>query len=468
MKILIFLIITLNFSYAYNITLHSKFGEFQHDSEEILIDGQHVYVKTVHDSMSLTNVQSLRTLLELKLEGNQLIPIDSITFDSILSNVYVTPLKLSDKTVYLTDNDGILFTDMDEYYSFNQNNTDMSRYNSCIVKIPELEKIALFDDKNSIRIFDNNGLTEVKTFDGNNIATTVRPTLVPGTIRYSYYDSCTVHISFGKNLVWYNIFTNETLVDSFLIKEIGKNFYYEDFLLLKDSTFLIVTSLGKVYSYENKEYFKIFDLEDYPKLLEYPDDYNIRVAQYYQYQDKHFVYIIFDPKDFTDVPLKKSLFYINDSDIYEYNLDDLLKNQGIKETKLNNKTRVYFDFLDQNKILINHDRVGIMILEDVITSVREVNDSGFSMIFKNLYPNPTNNKITLEFYANILKYKHSKIGIFNLIGNNLLSIEPSELIYDTNKGIASCRISVKGIKPGYYFLKVSSGGNTVTKPLIIE
>lgn len=223
---MVLIFITLNFSYAYNITLHSKFGEFKHDSEEILIDAQRIYVKTVHDSMPLTDVNSLRTLIELKLEGNQLIPIDSITFDSILSNVYVTPLKLSNKAVYLTDNDGILFTDMDEYYSFNQNNSDISRYNSCIVKIPELEKIALFDDKNSIRIFDNNGLTEVKTFDGNNIATTVRPSLVPGTIRYSYYDSCTVHISFGKNLVWHNIFTNETLVDSFLIKEIGKNFYY--------------------------------------------------------------------------------------------------------------------------------------------------------------------------------------------------------------------------------------------------
>lgn len=162
------------------------------------------------------------------------------------------------------------------------------------------------------------------------------------------------------------------------------------------------------------------------------------------------------------------MFYINDSDIYEYNLDDLLNNQGIDETQLNNKTRIYFDFLDQNKILINHDRVGILILEDVITSFREVNDSGFSMIFKNLYPNPTNNIITLEFYANLLKYKHSKIGIFNLIGNKILSIDSSELTYDSNKGIASCHISVKGIKPGYYFLKISSGGNTVTKPLIIE
>ena len=76
----------------------------------------------------------------------------------------------------------------------------------------------------------------------------------------------------------------------------------------------------------------------------------------------------------------------------------------------------------------------------------------------NIYPNPTNNLVNIEFSGITAK---STINVYNLVGENIISkeIDPSF----TNL----LQIDLSSYKSGIYFVTVDTGKNIITKRVML-
>lgn len=128
--------------------------------------------------------------------------------------------------------------------------------------------------------------------------------------------------------------------------------------------------------------------------------------------------------------------YVNDTLMIKFNLST----NGIREFP-----GWFIDNIEQSDFAVN--------VEDAGTS---------NPFYAGCYPNPAKNSATVT-----IKFNYPapvQIALYDQIGNEITKTEYSEDIHE----FYVSNLNLTGMSDGYYFIRVTSGGNTKTLPLVIE
>lgn len=118
-------------------------------------------------------------------------------------------------------------------------------------------------------------------------------------------------------------------------------------------------------------------------------------------------------------------------------------------------------FLTGYHITAENPSQGLIVSGEKVTNVDYMTSN-----LLNIYPNPVASTLNIEFSSTQGSFVNAKIGLFDLMGRELITINPSEINY--SNGIGSISTNVENINPGYYYLRIIEESKTFTKPIIIE